>query len=44
MTETTELHQELLSLIELCGGPTLGGNETVEELLEVCEDCFGDII
>lgn len=32
--------QEMLNV----SGVTLGGGETYEELLEMCEDMFGDIV
>ena len=32
--------QEMLNI----SGVTLGGSETYEELLEMCEDMFGDIV
>ena len=35
---------DVRTMLEECGGPTLGGGETLEELLELCEDTFGDIV
>ena len=32
--------QEMLNIT----GVTLGGSETLEQLLEMCEDMFGDIV
>lgn len=35
---------ELQEMLNISSGVTLGGNETYEELLEMCEDMFGDIV
>ena len=39
-----ELYEELRTMLEECGGPTLGGAETLAELQEMAEACFGDEI
>ena len=39
-----ELYEELRTMLEECGGITLGGGETLAELQEMAEEMFGDEI
>lgn len=39
----TELYAELQAMLQ-DAGLTLGGAETLNELLELCEEQFGDIV
>ena len=38
-----ELYDELQEMLHIAG-VTLGGGETLQELIELCEDHFGDVV
>lgn len=43
-SRNTPLYTELQEMLNTVGGVTLGGDETLEELLEMCEGMFGDLV